>query len=710
MKKIISLLTSVAMSVDILAMGTVLALADNERYVGKRGDVNADSKTDIVDVVMLRSNIVGTLEFTSDQKLLGDMNSDENIDIVDVVMLRNVVVNGLSTDDVYASDTDTDTDTNSDSDTFSEIDTQGDTDTISEVDSDTQSDTSTDITTDTDTDTATDTETLEEGIFLKGSYAETGYENVAIEGKVVTISEPGTYAIYGEISDGQIVVSVDKDLYPDGKVELELNGVTITNSSDSPIYIEEIDDECVITAKKGTTNTITDGENYTNADGKAAAIYAKDDIKFKGKGTLIVNGKCDEGIACKNDIKIWNSTIIVNAVGDAIRGKDSVRIGDPDDTEFPNLYVSVSSSSEDGIKSTNDEDEGEGFIRINGGTVTVYAKYDGIKAEQALEINGGDITVNTYEGYSATNITTDSDGNDSAKGLKCVGLYDENDEYLSAGTIDLNGGNITIDSSDDAVHCAGTLTVNGANLYIKTGDDGLHSDSDLYIKSGLIEVYNSYEGVEGENIYIEGGTTYVTASDDGLNAAGGDGSGQMGPGGWNQGGGPGGMGGPGGGFNTGGTTTDTNYMITISGGYTVVNAQGDGIDSNGSISMTGGTTIVYGTTSGGNGIIDIGDSGNCTFTVSGSAIFFGVGTNDMYVAPTSGAYIKNTSLNASANSYVGIKDSSGNLISVIKTPKSARALIYCNASENVNSCSVVKGDSYTGTLDTYGYSTGGTIS
>lgn len=684
MKKLISILTSVAMSVDILATGAVIAFGDNARFVGKRGDVSGDNKTDIVDVVMLRSNIVGTLNFTSDQELLGDMNIDENIDVIDVVMLRNVIVNGLDTDDVYASENDTDIDTNTD--------------------------TSTDTSTDTATDTATDTETLEAGIFLKGSYAETGYENVTIEGRKVTITEPGTYLVYGEISDGQIVVDVDKDAYPEGKVELELNGVTITNSNDSPIYIESIDDECVISAKKGTTNTITDGTSYTNADSKAAAIYAKDDLKIKGKGTLIVNGKCDEGIACKNDIKIWNSTLIVNAVGDAIRGKDSVRIGDPDDTEFSNLNVSVSSSTADGIKSTNDEDADKGFIRISGGTVSVYAKYDGIKAEQALEINGGDITVNTYQGYASTRITTDTEGNDSAKGLKCVGLYDENDEYVSGGTITLNGGKITIDSSDDAVHCSGTLTVNGATLYIKTGDDGLHSDSDLYIKSGLVEVYNSFEGIEGENIYIEGGTTYVTASDDGINAAGGDGSGQMGPGGWNQGVRPG-MGGPGGGgFNPGGTTSDTNYMITISGGYTVVNAQGDGIDSNGSISMTSGTTVVYGTTSGGNGIMDIGDGGNCTFTVSGSAILFGVGTNDMYVSPTSGAYIKNTSLNANADTYVGIKDSSGNLISVIKTPKTAKALIYCNAGENVNSCSVVTGTSYTGTLDAYGYGTGGSIS
>ena len=50
------------------------------------------------------------------------------------------------------------------------------------------------------------------------------------------------------------------------------------------------------------------------------------------------------------------------------------------------------------------------------------------------------------------------------------------------------------------------------------------------------------------------------------------------------------------------------------------------------------------------------------------------------------------------------------LLTVIKTPKTARALIYCNGSTNTSSCSVVKGTSYTGTLDSYGYAVGGTIS
>ena len=92
------------------------------------------------------------------------------------------------------------------------------------------------------------------------------------------------------MTGGQIVIDVDKTAYPDGVVELDLSGMSLTNTKTSPIYVASIADEVVIVAKNGTENTISDGTEYTNADNDTGAIYSKDDIKFKGKGKLTVNG------------------------------------------------------------------------------------------------------------------------------------------------------------------------------------------------------------------------------------------------------------------------------------------------------------------------------------------------------------------------------------------------------------------------------------
>lgn len=78
-------------------------------------------------------------------------------------------------------------------------------------------------------------------------------------------------------------------------------------------------------------------------------------------------------------------------------------------------------------------------------------------------------------------------------------------------------------------------------------------------------------------------------------------------------------------------------ILNISGGYIFVRAEGDGVDSNGNLNISGGTTIICGPTGGGNGIFDIGDNGS-SFNHTGG-VFFGIGSSDMAVYPSSKTYI-----------------------------------------------------------------------
>ncbi len=447
------------------------------------------------------------------------------------------------------------------------------------------------------------------GITFLGSGA-----TVSDDKNTVTITEPGTYSVTGEMTGGQIVVDVDKTAYVDATVELSLEGMSLTNTATSPIYVASVDDKCAISAKNGTVNTISDGTaEYTNADADSGAIYSKDDLTFKGKGTLIVNGNYQDAIVSKNDIKINNGTIQVTAADDGIRGKDSVTIGDPLDTDFSTLNVTVNTKAGDAIKSTaidaSTADKTYGIVTINGGTVDVNAYADGIQAEQQVVINGGDINIYTFEGstYTGSGSTSTNpgggmqgggmqDGNSnktdiSAKGIKAVGLYDEaGTTWQSVGDITINGGNITVDSSDDAIHCGGSMNINGGTMKLSSADDALHSDHDLTLgaNGGNADDFNiyvpkCYEGVEAQNIYQYSGTVLVKSDDDGYNAAGGaDGSGNTNPGGFN----------PGGGFGSGG-----DYVLQISGGVAIVqSASGDhdAFDSNGSLTITGGCVIANG--------------------------------------------------------------------------------------------------------------------
>lgn len=595
-----------------------------QAFAAAVGDVNADGKVSIADAVALSKYLTGQTQTLSDAAA-ADLNADGRLNVVDLTLLKRQILRG-----------------------------------------NTPSASGDNVVTMIQYGASAVTLLNANGEIVAAENA----DNVIVKNNTyVTITKPCEVDVDGECENGQLCIDVSKETYADGQVTCNLRGLTLANSKDSPVYVTSIGDEFVLTVKKDTVNTISDGTEYTNADGDMGAIYSCDDMKIKGKGKLIVNGKAADGIVCKNDLKIWNGDVTVNAVDDGIRGKDSVRIGDPDSEDDSALLVTVKAENGDGIRATGNGDD-EGIIRLTNGTVDVTSFGDGISAQQTLEVNGGNIKIYTYQGSAFTGTAAGGnqgggwggfgmDGNSnkteqSAKGLKASGITDDAGNYVSGGTISISGGQVDIDSSDDCVHCAGGLTITGGKLTLASADDALHCDKDLTLgKQGgavsdfAIAVSTCYEGVEGQNIYQYAGTVVVNAKDDGYNAAGGaDGSGNQNPGGWNQ-GGWGGFGGGGG-----------NNVMNLAGGLGIVNcADGDhdGFDSNGSISITGGYFISNGnepfdcdgskTYSGGVYIIDKGSGGGMG----------GMGGAEL-------ASNVKASCSASANTRITLAETNGNVI------------------------------------------------
>lgn len=574
----------------------------------------------------------------------------------------------------------------------------------------------------------------ENGVTLKDANNKTvAYEDasnlVVTNGNYVTITTPTEdkqeIIISGTCSNGQIKVDVDKNTYPEGSVDLSLEGLDLSNNSTSPIYIAAIGDACNISPKKGTENTISDGTSYTNEDEGAGAIYSKDDLKIKGKGTLNVNGNCGFGILCKNDLKLFNGTINVTAKGVAVKGKDSVKIGDKDDIgkdgAFENLNVTLKSETSDGVRSTNviddetkvseDKDYGDGKaaeIIINGGTIKITSYSDALQSAGDLTVNGGNLDLYTYQGsaYSSssnsnnswgsfpgsTNTTTTNEV--SAKGLK------------ADGKLTINDGTIVADCSDDALHCAKTATVKGGTLTLATGDDGIHSDSELIIDSGKVNITKSYEGIEAPTITVNDGTVHVVSSDDGFNASDGSGETAMGNGGF-------GYGGPNSnqtwGGNTNTATSTSTCELYIKGGYCFVEAEGDGLDSNGNLHISGGTAVVVGPTNNGNGSFDVGDNGNY-FEYTGGTVMSVGASGMMSVYPQSGTDYITRSLSTSGENTIAVTDENGKVLSVLRFNKSAQLLTYCTKDTTVANCKVYLNPEYNGAFDEFGYATNGNIS
>jgi hypothetical protein len=190
-------------------------------------------------------------------------------------------------------------------------------------------------------------------------------------------------------------------------------------------------------------------------------------------------------------------------------------------------------------------------------------------------------------------------------------------------------------------------------------------------------VSESYEALEGLHIDISGGKLELTASDDGINAAGGtDGSGEGGRDGMFGGkpGRPGGMG------------SASNGSITIRGGEVSVTASGDGLDANGTLEISGGHTTVVGPTQGDTATLDYDKSGiitGGTFIGTGAA-----GGMAQSFSESEQGVIAISVGNQSTGTKIILKDKSGKTI-VEHTPELNFAVVILSSPD------IKKGDTYT---------------
>ena len=201
---------------------------------------------------------------------------------------------------------------------------------------------------------------------------------------------------------------------PDKTIVVELNGVTLENGQNSPIYVMDCED-IEISAKKNTTNTIKDTRplfvEEENDQGKGAIYVANGDLKLKGTGTLNITSTYYNGIHCKDDVKIQKQTLNVTAPNHGIRGNDSVTV--------VSGTINITCGG-DGLHSENSDISSKGNqkgnVTINGGTLTINSWGDAIQAAYNAEINQTDPEIptvitaktNKYSSYNGDVVETSS--------------------------------------------------------------------------------------------------------------------------------------------------------------------------------------------------------------------------------------------------------------------------------------------------------------
>ena len=476
------------------------------------------------------------------------------------------------------------------------------------------------------------------------------------------LAEEVTYTLSGESTDGEFYMSGSY------KTTVELNGLTLTNTtpvkSGAAVHIQN-GKRIKVKVCNGTVNTLTDAVGGS----QKGCLYVKGHAEFAQKGTLNIIGNVKHGIKTGEYMTLKNATInITKAAGDGINCAQFF--------QMTSGKIVISGVSDDGIQcdiedstvgstgeTTDHEDEDTGNIYLEGGDITVSVTADAakaIKAEGDIRATGTNVTATTSGGgvWDADKVKTKSSSCMSADGNMLISGGTLTLTSTGAGgkginvdgTFTATGGNMTINTSGNAVVASstGTLSVVTSSQQLdnydsdyKSSPKGIKVDGAIVISdNAVISVTTTGAGGEGieskTSIDITGGQTTVNASDDGINAS-------------------------------KNTSTGGSGDLTISGGYVFSKSSGnDGIDANGNCYIKGGLVYAIGTTAPEKSIDANTEEGKKLYITGGTIIAVGDLENGVSI---SGGTCKSAS-SWTANTWHALYNG-GTLVAAFKTPASS---------------------------------------
>ena len=291
------------------------------------------------------------------------------------------------------------------------------------------------------------------------------------DGENVSITEAGVYVLSGTAENVTVVVEAgDED-----KVQLVLDGVSITNANQPCILVENAD-KVFLTSAEDSENSFTVSGAFTGDED--AAIFSRDDLVLNGLGTVTVSSTND-GIRSNDDMKLTGGTWNVTVSGSAIKAHDTLNVCDG----VYNLYA-----TDDGLHAEDNDDDTIGSIVIEGGTFNIQAGDDGIHATTTVTVNDGNLNIAAGEGIEATQVII----NDGTINIQAT------DDGINAGQksdsmsilLEINGGELTIvmaSGDTDAIDSNGDLTITGGTIDI-TGQSSFDYDGNCTYTGGTIIV------------------------------------------------------------------------------------------------------------------------------------------------------------------------------------------------------------------------------
>ena len=184
-------------------------------------------------------------------------------------------------------------------------------------------------------------------------------------------------------------------------------------------------------AKTETVELVFDGINITNQSSAPIYVKSADKVKIEladGSENVLTDAK----------------TYIFPEGGDK---PNACLYSSEDITISGNGSLTINANYNNGIGSKND-------IKIKSGKITVVAANNGIKGNQSVEIKGGTLYITAMDG-----IKSDS-------------------TLLGEGYVEISGGNVNINATDDGIQAFNRVTiVKGALVIVDANDNPINCDN-----------------------------------------------------------------------------------------------------------------------------------------------------------------------------------------------------------------------------------------
>ena len=254
---------------------------------------------------------------------------------------------------------------------------------------------------------------------------------------------------------------------------------SIMSETGAAIVIEQADNAYIELAD-GSENYLEDAGTRTDAEINGT-IYSDTDLTISGSGSLHVAANYQDGIVSKDDLEVLSGSIVIDAVDEGMRGRDSISISGGE--------ISIVAGG-DGLKTTNSEELDRGYVYISGGSLVVEAGDDAIKAATTITIDDGTIDIlSSLEGLEAINITINGGNvtiNAADDGINAVAGEIAADVFIA-----VNGGviDVTVGSGDtDAFDSNGSITIAGGDVTITAPTSSFDYDGTAEMTGGTITV------------------------------------------------------------------------------------------------------------------------------------------------------------------------------------------------------------------------------